>query len=103
MGTGQPGAYGGRPGWTLKGWGIGRGSEERGHMNRGEKGWVGKDGAPRPPQRASVLRPLCSLARVTVLFLSVSCPAGPLCQVLQCPLLPLHHPEEHAPGDEAQV
>ena len=79
MGTGQPGAYGGRPGWTLKGWDIGRGSEERGHMNRGEKGWVGKDGAPRPSQRASVLRPLCSLARVTVLFLSVSCPAGPLC------------------------
>ena len=27
----------------------GGGSEDRGHMNRGEKGWVGKDGAPWPP------------------------------------------------------
>lgn len=78
MGTGQPGAYGGRPGRTLNGSGIGRGSEDRGHTNRGEKGWVGKDGAPWPPRRASVLRALCSLPRVTVLFLSVSCPAGPL-------------------------
>ena len=49
MGTGQPGAYGGSPGWTLKGSGIGRGTEDRGHMSMGEKGWVGKDGAPRPP------------------------------------------------------
>ena len=50
METGQLGAYGGRPGSTLKGSGIGGGgSEDRGHMNRGEKGWVGKDGAPWPP------------------------------------------------------
>lgn len=84
METGQLGDYGGRPGSTLKGSGIGRGSEDRGHMNRGEKGWVGKDGAPWPPRRASLLRSLCSLGgsalpRVIVLFLSISCPAGPLC------------------------
>lgn len=34
---------------------------------------------------------------------SVPCPQVHSVQMLQCPLLPLHHPEEHAPGDKAQV
>lgn len=34
---------------------------------------------------------------------SVSCSQVHSVQMLQCPLLPLHHPEEHAPGDKAQV